>query len=73
VATENQAFRFEEHVLGLQFHPEVTAEIIEGLLSACREELEPNQPYIQSEEVIRSFTIPQSRECLFGALEIFEK
>lgn len=37
--TAQQAFRYQQHVLALQFHLESTAESIQVLIGACRDEL----------------------------------
>jgi GMP synthase-like glutamine amidotransferase len=43
----NQAFRFGDHVAGVQFHPEVTADIIRDMVIHEGHELIP-APYIQT-------------------------
>jgi GMP synthase-like glutamine amidotransferase len=47
----NQAFRLGDRVLGIQFHPEVTGEIIRGMVEHEGWEL-VDGPYIQSREEI---------------------
>lgn len=47
----NQAFVYNERVIGLQFHLETTPEGIGALIENCREELIP-APWIQQEEEI---------------------
>ena len=47
-ACENQAFIYEDHVIGLQFHLEATDQSIKELASACRHELKPDT-WVQSE------------------------
>ncbi|MBS1661512.1 MAG: gamma-glutamyl-gamma-aminobutyrate hydrolase family protein [Bacteroidetes bacterium] len=47
----NQAFRLGENVLGLQYHPEVTAEIIGGMIENEGHELVDGK-YIQKEDDI---------------------
>jgi GMP synthase-like glutamine amidotransferase len=49
----NQAYSIGNHILGLQFHPEVTNETISQMLTFGKEEL-VNGKYIQNEEYIRS-------------------
>ncbi|AFD07585.1 type 1 glutamine amidotransferase [Solitalea canadensis] len=49
----NQAFRFKDKVVGLQFHLEATPESIEQMIKHCGDELEPNA-FIQSAEQIRN-------------------
>lgn len=48
-ACRNQAFQIGEHVIGLQFHLEMTPESIRGMVENCRNELIPGK-YIQSEQ-----------------------
>jgi GMP synthase-like glutamine amidotransferase len=49
IACVNQAFVYEERVIGLQFHLEVSPESIATLIENCRAELVP-APWIQKEE-----------------------
>lgn len=53
-ACVNQAFRLGDHVLGIQFHPEVTAEIIRGMVEHEGWELVVawTLPFVQSEDRI---------------------
>ncbi|WP_297833551.1 type 1 glutamine amidotransferase [Pseudomonas sp.] len=46
-ACANQAFQFGRRTIALQFHPEITKEIVEELLVDSGDELEPG-PYVQS-------------------------
>lgn len=50
-ACENQAFLYQDTVIGLQFHLESTQQSLELLVSHCDEELVPG-PYIQQQEAI---------------------
>ncbi|MEO9209743.1 MAG: type 1 glutamine amidotransferase [Ginsengibacter sp.] len=52
-ACNNQAFLYNERVLGLQFHLEVTPETLKCMIENCRYELVPEE-YIQTEEKIIS-------------------
>jgi GMP synthase-like glutamine amidotransferase len=45
---ENQGFQFESSVLALQFHLEMTPDLVRHILTQCRNELRPNK-YVQSE------------------------
>ncbi len=56
---DNQAFVFDERVVGLQFHLETTAESMENLLTHARDDLTPG-PFVQSAEEMRQ----QSAEYL---------
>ncbi len=49
----NQAFLFNDKVLGLQFHFETTVHSLKEITSNCRDEL-INAPYIQSEKEMLS-------------------
>lgn len=51
-ACPNQGFVFENRVLGLQFHLEVTPTLIEGLLQNCADELD-GSTFVQSASEIR--------------------
>ena len=51
-ACPNQGFVFENRVIGLQFHLEVTPELIEGLLTNCADELD-GSAFVQSANEIR--------------------
>ncbi|MEJ2108368.1 MAG: type 1 glutamine amidotransferase [Acidobacteriota bacterium] len=50
-ACRNQAFAYEDRVIGLQFHLEMTRQNVEAILSGCRDEL-VEAPYIQKAEDI---------------------
>lgn len=52
-ACANQAFIWQERVLGLQFHMEMLPEHIETLMSNSYQETNAAQPYIQSDTTIR--------------------
>ena len=52
---DNQAFLYQNQVLGLQFHLESTAESIHALIQNCGDELVP-APYIQTKEAIERDT-----------------
>jgi len=50
-ANSHQAFIFNEHVLGLQFHPEMTPEGLASLVEHCGHELQ-QAPFIQEKQAI---------------------
>lgn len=50
---ENQAFLYNNRVLGLQFHIEFTDAALDAILKNCADELTPGK-YIQTEKEIRS-------------------
>lgn len=52
-ACPNQAFLYQERVLGLQFHLEATPESIAGLLAHCADELVPGR-YVQTAEQMQA-------------------
>ncbi len=66
----NQAFVYDDRVVGLQFHLETTPESIAGLIENCRNELVPDD-YIQSEEEIVQKTglCTQTNELLVRLLD----
>jgi GMP synthase-like glutamine amidotransferase len=60
-ACDNQGFIFDNRVIGLQFHLEMTAESIEGLVAACGSEL------IIDEYVHPAITIRDDTESYLSA------
>ncbi|SDP47057.1 type 1 glutamine amidotransferase [Desulforhopalus singaporensis] len=50
-ACENQAFQIRPLVIGLQFHLELTPELVKKLIKNCRQELLPSL-FVQPEEVM---------------------
>jgi GMP synthase-like glutamine amidotransferase len=58
VACEQQAFQYKQHVLGLQFHLEMTADGVRALVENCRNEL-TGGPYVQREQ--RLLAVPESQ------------
>jgi GMP synthase-like glutamine amidotransferase len=67
---KNQAFSYGNNVTALQFHPEMDAEIIEGLLEKCYPS-QDTSPWKQNEDSIRKqfFQINKGREMLFRLLD----
>jgi GMP synthase-like glutamine amidotransferase len=65
----NQAFLFQQKVLGLQFHFEVTAETLNGMIQHGQHELVQNK-YVQTEEQILAQTrlIEENNQRLYGIL-----
>ncbi|MDF1822656.1 MAG: type 1 glutamine amidotransferase [Alcanivoracaceae bacterium] len=61
-ACANQAFLYKDHVLGLQFHLEMTAGGVRAICEACANELQPG-PWIQD-----AHTLCQPRD--FDALHL---
>jgi len=70
---QNQAFVFENRVVGLQFHFEMTEDTLQGMIENVGEELEENGKYISSkEEVINNlFYVNKNQEMIFQFLDIF--
>lgn len=58
VACEQQAFQYQRHVLGLQFHLEMTPESVTALVENSRNEL-TGGPYVQREQ--RLLAAPESQ------------
>lgn len=52
-ACEQQAFQFNDNVIGLQFHLETTPDSINSMIQHCYSEIIPNK-FIQTEPVIKS-------------------
>ncbi len=71
---ENQAFVYDDRVLGLQFHLEVTPEIVSELLEKSAADLVP-EPYVQDPETIKGQPELFSfcHEYLFKLLDAFER
>lgn len=57
-ACEQQAFQYKRHVLGLQFHLEMTADGVRALVENCRNEL-TGGPYVQREQQLLAVPEPQ--------------
>ncbi len=70
--TPNQAFVFEERVVGLQFHLEWDEETLQALFEACADDLDEGGPTTMSEEEFSAEMaerLPVCRELLFGLLD----
>jgi len=69
-AYPNQGFIYDERVVALQFHLEVTPEGVAELVKNCRDELVPG-PYIQTEEEILNETgyFKSNLELMFHLLD----
>jgi GMP synthase-like glutamine amidotransferase len=50
---KNQAYRYGDRVIGLQFHFEITPEALEGMISHCEHDLVPDT-YVQTAAEIRA-------------------
>jgi len=51
-ATPVQAFQYGSRVLALQFHPEMNASALEGLMKECSRYIDPSKPFEQNAEEI---------------------
>jgi len=71
-ACENQAFLYENHVLGLQFHLETTRESAATLIDNCRDEL-VHAPWIMTEREMLACTddFQQINSCMHQLLKKF--
>jgi GMP synthase-like glutamine amidotransferase len=49
---ENQAFQLKRHVIGLQFHLEMTAEGARSIVESCRNELVPGSSIQSAREIL---------------------
>jgi len=56
-AYEHQGFQFDQHVLGLQFHMEMTPSILMDVATMCSDDLEPGK-YVQGRSEILSANQP---------------
>jgi GMP synthase-like glutamine amidotransferase len=74
-ATKNQGFSLHNHVLGLQFHIEMTEKILEDMLLHDGKELDEKGDFIQSIEEIRMnyAYLEQNKADLFLLLNKFFK
>ena len=68
----NQGFLYGDHVLALQFHLEITPQIIEGLLKHASKDMTAG-PYIQSVAEVRGGlgNCPANKAILYRLLERF--
>ncbi len=71
-ACRNQGFLLDDHVIVLQFHLEITGQILEGLLKHAASDMTPG-PYVQDASEIRSGTehCLANRAILFQLLDRF--
>ncbi len=71
-AYRNQAFLYQDHVIGLQFHIEMTKEHLSLICTACANELEQPSTYIQSAEKMLAeddITFNNAERALFDLLD----
>lgn len=72
-ATVNQGFIYDDRVIALQFHLEITSEIIEDLCEYCSSDIDGSK-YVQSVEELKSNTseFDKNKKILFGVLNYLE-
>jgi GMP synthase (glutamine-hydrolysing) len=72
-ACENQAFQYDDHVLALQFHPEMNLNIVESLLQFHGNGLVPKRYVQNAEKILKSANLHQdkNKEMLFDLLSCF--
>ena len=72
-ACRNQGFLYGDHVLALQFHLEITPQMVDGLLQHAARDMTPGK-YVQTAEEIRKGQKHGrvNREILFRLLERFQ-
>lgn len=70
---ENQAFRYGEQVLGLQFHLELAPDNVRALCHECADELRDGGPWVQSEAEMLAHPplFDDARRRLNRVLEVF--
>jgi GMP synthase-like glutamine amidotransferase len=70
----NQAFLYQNHVVGLQFHLESSKASIQTFINKCGDEL-VNGEYIQSSEEIlaQHHYVTKTKQILFALLDQMEK
>jgi len=66
-ACRNQGFTFKDHVVGLQFHMEMTPDSLNVMIENCKDELKPST-FIQTEEQIRTADFFESNYKLMDQL-----
>ena len=73
-ATKNQAFIYNENVIGLQFHLEVTPVTLKAMVENGKQKLKPAN-FIQSEHVIldKSIDFKNLNELMFGILDYLDQ
>jgi len=73
-ACRNQCFLYNERVLGLQFHVEVTEDLLESMIVNGLDEIVPAQ-YIESADEIRKGTsyIKRNNELMYSILDELDK
>jgi GMP synthase-like glutamine amidotransferase len=74
VCCRNQAFLYQDHVVGLQFHLESSKESIQTFISHCGEELVDGEFIQPAEKILAQNRYElQTKEILFALLDQMEK
>ena len=68
---ENQAFFIDDHVLGLQFHLEMTPEGLSELISSSRNELKEGRFIQERDEILTSDYFSENHQILTKLLDRF--
>lgn len=66
-ACNHQVFTYNDHIIGLQFHPEATPAAIQDMLQHCGTEL-TDGPFIQSAETISQYQFFQEPQYLMQVI-----
>lgn len=72
-ACENQAFQYEDHVLAIQFHPEMNLPLLETIIAESGHSLTPRR-FVQNAEKmqkISSLHEEKTREMVFDLMSCF--
>ncbi|NNM58402.1 MAG: C26 family cysteine hydrolase domain-containing family [Legionellales bacterium] len=67
-----QAFRYGDRVYGLQFHLEITNELLKGMVTHCADDLK-NGAYIQNEEQLLAQDLTSVNEKMIPVLDYLAK
>ena len=68
----NQGFLYENYVLGLQFHLEVTGDIVRNLVENCPDDIAQDSEYVQAaQEILDESHITPANEIMSEILDYF--
>ena len=63
-----QAIRYGDRVYGLQFHMEMTAELLSGMVAHCAHDLKPSL-YVQDKEKLLTANLTAMNKKLYNILD----
>jgi GMP synthase (glutamine-hydrolysing) len=63
-----QAVKYKDNVYGLQFHLELTPDIIKGLIDHCRDDLK-TEKYVQSPEELLALEVSAINQKMYAVLD----